>query len=71
MNLYRTAGKGPAIWTASQGDAATARKLMVSERGAKRAEVMTTSIEIDTRKASLVAFLNALENGVVGSPPNE
>lgn len=65
MNLYRTTGVGPAIWAASQGAAASARKTMISERGAKRADVATVPVEIDTRKAELVAFLNNLENGVV------
>lgn len=71
MNLYRITGTGAPIWAASQSEAAAARKIMVSERGTKRADLNTTAVDVPTKKVELVAFLNALENGVVGSPPNE
>lgn len=71
MNLYRTTGAGAPIWTATQSEAATARKLMVSERGAKRADVDTIAVEVPTKKAELVAFLNQFENGVVAEAGGE
>jgi hypothetical protein len=71
MKLYRTTGAGAPIWTAAKGEAATARKTLISERGAKRADVKTIAVDVPTKKADLVVFLNQFENGVVAEAGGE
>ncbi|MBT9153376.1 MAG: hypothetical protein DDT39_00033 [Firmicutes bacterium] len=58
MKLYFTTGRGAGVWSATQAEAATARKKLVSELSVARADVKTAAIDVPTKKAELVAFLN-------------
>lgn len=51
------------IWAGSQADAAAARKQLI-ERGAKRKDLVTSEIEVPTKKEELIAFLNLLAEGL-------
>lgn len=65
MKLYLvSANECPlnSIWAGSQADAAAARKQLI-ERGAKRKDLMTSEVEVPTKKEELIAFLNLLAEG--------
>ena len=54
--------KTRAIWGGSQSEAAAARKQLGSE-GFRRAEIVTSEVEVPTSKTGLLEFLNVLSAG--------
>ncbi len=54
--------RSSAMWVGSQAEAASARKLL-GTAGFRRAEIITSEVEVPTTKTDLLSFLNILSAG--------
>lgn len=71
MNLYSITCSKATRFAGSKGDATKARMAMMKEFDLRRAEIAINDFEVASGKAGVLAALNAVAAGEVGTASND